>query len=228
MDKKKALDRIRKCMRLSRSSNPHEASAALRQAQALMREYAVSEADLLASEASEARARSRAAKTPVNWEVALANMVAECFGCEVIFCEGARTGEFAFIGAGAHAEIAGYAFAVLLRQCAKARAEYVKKHLARCRPVSRTRRADEFCHFWLVAVQRKVSALVPGAAEVLAIAAFRDKHYNALVTFKGRDRGAGNLGDRLLGLQAGAGVELHRGVQPGAAAAQLASREPPA
>lgn len=42
----KALDKIRKCMALSRSSNEHEAAAALRQAQALMRKYGLEEDDV--------------------------------------------------------------------------------------------------------------------------------------------------------------------------------------
>lgn len=31
MDRAKAIDKIKKCLRLARSSNPHEAAAALRQ-----------------------------------------------------------------------------------------------------------------------------------------------------------------------------------------------------
>jgi len=237
MEKAKALDKIRKCLRLARSSNPHEAAAALRQAQALMREYGVDDAELLASEAREARARSRAARNPVDWEVMLANMIAACFGCEIIFRGGlglrgygaffrrnVQHGEYAFIGAGVHAEIAAYAFAVLLRQAARARAQYIATKLKRCGPASKTRRADEFCRYWTVAVNKKVAALVPTTQQALAVAAYRAKHYPSTLTSEGRERSAGQLADRLHGFTEGERARLHHGVG-GSAAPQIESKE---
>jgi hypothetical protein len=233
MDRAKAIDKIRKCMRLARSANPHEAAAALRQAQALMREFGIEDADLLAAEAAESRAKSRAAANPVDWEVMLANLVAECFGCEIVFRGGVsasiwrhgRVGEYAFIGAGVRAEIAAYAFEVLLRQAAKARERYIRKELARCKPASKTRRADEFCRFWIVAVRKKVNALVPSSAEQAAVAAFKGKHYPQTVTHKGRERGTGRIEDKILGFEAGENAQLHHGVDR-TEAPQLEHREP--
>lgn len=46
MDRDKALDRVRKCLELSSSPNPHEAAAAMRQAQKLMRQHSISEREL--------------------------------------------------------------------------------------------------------------------------------------------------------------------------------------
>lgn len=46
MDKSKALDKIKKCLALSKSSNPHEAAAALRQAQKLMHAHDITEREL--------------------------------------------------------------------------------------------------------------------------------------------------------------------------------------
>lgn len=43
MDKQKILDKIKKCMALSKSANAHEAAAALRQAQSLMRKHGITE-----------------------------------------------------------------------------------------------------------------------------------------------------------------------------------------
>lgn len=45
-DRDRAMDRILKCMRLSQSSEAHEAAAALRQAQALMRKFSIDENEL--------------------------------------------------------------------------------------------------------------------------------------------------------------------------------------
>ena len=46
-DRQKILDRIAKCMRLAKSAEPHEAAAALRQAQKMMELHAVSDGELL-------------------------------------------------------------------------------------------------------------------------------------------------------------------------------------
>ena len=46
MDRNKVLSKIEKCMNLSKSSEPHEAAAALRQAQKLMETYNISKDDL--------------------------------------------------------------------------------------------------------------------------------------------------------------------------------------
>jgi hypothetical protein len=42
MNRDDLLRKIRACLRLSKSANEHEAAAALRQAQALMREHGIS------------------------------------------------------------------------------------------------------------------------------------------------------------------------------------------
>lgn len=46
MDRAKALEKIQKCLALGKSPNEHEASAAMRQAQALMRNFGISEREL--------------------------------------------------------------------------------------------------------------------------------------------------------------------------------------
>lgn len=46
MDRNKVLSKIQKCMNLSKSSEPHEAAAALRQAQKLMEAHSISKDDL--------------------------------------------------------------------------------------------------------------------------------------------------------------------------------------
>ena len=46
MDKSKALDKIKKCLALSKSSNPYEAAAALRQAQKIMHAHDITEREL--------------------------------------------------------------------------------------------------------------------------------------------------------------------------------------
>ncbi len=59
MDHSKALDKIKKLLRLAASDNPHEAAAAMRQARALMEKYRLEESDIQLSEVYECAARSR-------------------------------------------------------------------------------------------------------------------------------------------------------------------------
>ena len=79
MDKKTALAKIKKCLALAKSANEHEAAQALKQAQALMREFEVTEQDVEWSQVNEASQpyNSRC----VMWQVGLVNMCAKAFGC---------------------------------------------------------------------------------------------------------------------------------------------------
>ena len=54
MDKKTALAKIKKCLARAKSANEHEAAQALKQAQALMREFEVTEQDVEWSQVNEA------------------------------------------------------------------------------------------------------------------------------------------------------------------------------
>lgn len=212
MDRAKAIQKIKKCLRLSKSSNPNEAAAALRHAQALMREHGIELADVEASEAAEARGRSSAARNPVDWEVALANMIKDCFACDLIFASGWDRGEYVFIGSGARPEIAAYAYAVLRRQARLARAQYIVTALRRCKPSNKTRRADEFCRGWISAVREKALALVPSQSEVQAIEAYKRKNYPATSELEGKTRSRGSLDDSIQGYEEGRKAQLHRGV----------------
>lgn len=62
VDRAKILDKIKKCLASSASANEHEAAAAPRQAQSLMRLHDIGEAE-------------------IEWEATLAGSVADAFGC---------------------------------------------------------------------------------------------------------------------------------------------------
>lgn len=52
-DMQTIIDKISKCLALSKSANEHEAAIALRQAQALMQKYKISEKQILISDIKE-------------------------------------------------------------------------------------------------------------------------------------------------------------------------------
>lgn len=218
MDKQTAIEKIRKCLALATSANEHEAATALRQAQALMRKYGVEDGDILMAEVSEAKVKAGAKAKPVKWESQLSSAVAVAFGCRKIFVQEWKAGYWTFIGCGPAAEIATYAFTVLMRQLRKARSVYQQTHCKRLVPASRTRRADLFCEAWVAAVRRQIEAFAGTPANEEALETYMAKEYADLGSLVPRDRQAGkNLrsGDvdaRLAGWNAGREAQLNHGV----------------
>lgn len=226
--RKAILEKIKKCLALSASSNEHEAAAALRQARALMDKYGIDDQDVLAFEASEKHAKAGVKSNPPIWEHVMAYRVADAFGCRVIFSQGWTfdSAKWKFIGCGISPEIASYAFQVLHRQCKRARAEFISDNLKRCKLATKTRRADLFCQGWISAASGKLSALVNSERAEDAIDAFVSKNYPSLHTLKARDRNAErNLRDHEYndigaGYSSGKTAEINRGVD-GAEQAKL-------
>ncbi|WP_054285926.1 DUF2786 domain-containing protein [Gulbenkiania mobilis] len=218
MDKQTAIEKIRKCLALAKSANEHEAAAALRQAQALMRKYGVEDGDILMAEVSEARVRAGAKTKPVKWESMLSSAVAVAFGCRKVFVQEWKAGYWTFIGCGPAAEIATYAYTVLMRQLRKARSDYQQTHCKRLVPASKTRRADLFCEAWVAAVRRQIEAFPGTQANEEALEVYMAKEYPDLGTLVPRDRQAGkNLRDgdmnaRTAGWSAGRQAQLNHGV----------------
>lgn len=220
MDKQTIIDKIKKCLALSTSSNEHEAAIALSQARKLMEAHGITGLDIDAAAASERKAKSGATTRPANWETALAVKVGDAFGCTVIFCGGwwNKAGEWCFIGCGTAPEIAQYAFTVLHRQAKRARDEHIKTKLKRCKTATKTRRADLFSEAWVFAVTGKIAKFASNEEQKVSIDAYMLKHHPDLRDLKARDRNEGrNLrdheyGDVDAGRRAGKDAQLNRGV----------------
>lgn len=236
IDKAKALERIRKCLALAGSSEPHEAAAALRQAKALMEKYGISDLEASLSDIGELECKSSGKSTIPMWEATLAKAVGEALGCRVMHragrCAGQsyvrpylsaqrhyyrpyyENGRLFFIGAGPRPEIARYAFETLRRQLRKARKEYLRR-------VGRNpKRVDAFVLGWVVAVQQKVEALAAPLTELERVdAAIAARHGKTEETAKlGKDRSGLLDGDKdavrdaTRGMAAGRDIDLHSGI----------------
>jgi hypothetical protein len=219
-ERDKVLDKIKKCMALSASSNEYEAEAALRQARKLMEMHGVTERDVRAAEAEEQRAQAGAKRRPANWETMLAWKIGDAFGCRVVFSSNFHQfGEWAFVGCGASPEVARYAFTVLYRQAKRAREEHIRTRLKRCRSGVKTRRADLFSEGWVRAVVRAITAFAGTAQQTAAIDAYMATRYRNLTELASRDRNAGrSLSEREYkdydaGQSSGAQAQLNRGVE---------------
>ena len=134
MDKAKVLEKIKKCLALSQSANENEAAQALKQAQALMRQYSITDIEVELSAVTETGVGS-AASLP-SWHQLLISRCAKAFGVECYLERCCGTAEVRFFGLGVKPELAAYAYEVLLRQLKKSRREYIKTELVRVRSAS--------------------------------------------------------------------------------------------
>lgn len=220
MDRDQALSKIKKCMALGKSANPHEAAAAVRQAQKLMEQHGISEADVALADVSEVNCR--AAMACPRWEARLANLVADAFGCDVMWLVRgrligrrlARETSVSFVGVGAAAQVAGYAWAVLDRQCAGQRLAHIREQPKNCKPITRTARGDAFADGWVTGVHNKLRSFA-GEKHQALLEQFMEKHHPNAQSTTTKSRAVGrNVKDdsAVSGFLAGQRAQLDRGV----------------
>lgn len=209
MDKEKALDKIKKCLALSRSANEYEAAQALKHAQALMAQYGVSESDVALADVSECK--RKAPKTVPEWHWRLVHLCGRAFGCERWHATDFSGGSFVFCGLGDRPELAAYAYEVLLRQLKAARRQYIKTALSRVRTSRiKTARADRFCDGWVSKVKSVVQDFARTDAEKELLEHYQTNKYGQFGAAKTRDVKAPFLGfvDYQVGRGVAAGVRL--------------------
>lgn len=131
-DREKILNRIHKCLKLSKSSEPHEAAAALRQAQKLMAAHNVDEVELLGIEVSNKVAITRCdPQKVIPLHLAhLAALMCKAFGVEVVW-ESVWTGRtfkmgMRYFGTNGRADLAAYSHEVIERTLWSAWDQYRK------------------------------------------------------------------------------------------------------
>lgn len=232
MTRDEAIKKIRKCLAMGKSTNPNEAAIAMRQAQRLMQEFDIALDHVALSDVQTVRCTTRTNSQP-RWEVLLASIVADAFGCNLIWLTGQKllahrfvtVREVAFVGIGSAAQIAAYAWDVLSRQCAKARLMHIRKQPARCRPQTLTARGDAFAMGWVAAASNKLDAFTQGSREKLLIEQYVAASWPDSKTLKPKDRTVGrnvSTNDHRSGFIAGLDAQLDRGVD-GAPARRLLS-----
>lgn len=223
MTRDQALSKIKKCLALGRSTEPHEAASAMRQAQKLMAEFNVGDQELSMIDVKEVRIQ--ATSTAANlWEVHLVMVIAEAFGCEHF---GSVTGEYnsaanyvrkrfyVFVGLDAAPTVAGYAYQVLSRQCAKARLAHIRMQPKNCKPITKTARGDAFAAGWTMAVSGLIERFASPAANTALLMAYVVSKHPELKSGKTRDTAKGrklDSGHRYAGYKAGKTAQLDRGI----------------
>lgn len=219
MDRDRALRKVLACLRLSASSEPHEAAAALRQARALMDKYGLTEVDAAAAEiqSADAPTRCQGAKLPQSL-CALSGIIADGYRCEVVveMCTTSlwpkRTGttRVRFYGAGSDPEVAAYAFTVLRRQMDAARAHHVRRVRKRA---NKAARGEAFALGWVGAIRRLFPRDPIGKDRAAAIEAAIRAQSGEVRTEKGREiTGRTQWQDQEAGYIAGLKAELRDGL----------------
>lgn len=218
-ERERIVRKIQRCLALSQSSNSNEAEMAMRQAQAMMRNYRLTEADIHAESVSQTERHTGLARLS-DWQRSLANTAATTFGCRVIQSHiPGRQYKFVFIGVMPAAELAAYAYDSLLAQIKTARKTFTSQHKT-------TRgQADDFCRGWVMAVHRQVEdfakATTTHESNALMVIAQRD---DAAITayIKNKMGKAGQVKERKpeldpaalsLGYHSGKAAKIHQGIQ---------------
>lgn len=190
MDRAKALDRIRKCMALSKSPNEHEAAAALRQAQALMAKFNVEadEVDLVeyVSDFVDVKDYAWGKKKPAIVQY-VAEVMMHAFGVQAAWEMSPDVKHrVRYFGKKANVMLATHSHEVVYRAVNAA----WKKHLDARPELTGWRGARaSFVRGWCIAVGVKVAAMNPDKEEEERIRRAKDKHY-------GRELDEGKVGTK--------------------------------
>lgn len=242
IDEKKlerAIRKIKHCLALSQSANENEAATALRQAQALMREYRLTEMDVKLSDVGEVESQfSRVTRRPA-WDQQLSSSVAAVFNCSSLrVIEWCKTKHrplerASFIGVTPSQHIALYAYETLLTKLKLARKQYVAGvRSGRYRSSYTAETAgDHFALAWVGQVYGKLLALVPqgeddhnatsDGRELVAVQS-QDKaliaEYLSNISIAKSRKSPEielDLDAQIAGMLAGRGVDLHAGIARG-------------
>lgn len=171
------MRRLRKILALTQSSEPGEAAAALHQAKKLMDAHGLSSADVEASEIETSEVRLSGA-TVSGWESPLLNVICQSLDVGVMICAAPparglrrKNAVVVFVGHGANAVVAEYAFARLRALLKKNLEDLLRRALVGTpfegrRPtlgVVTPAARQAYALGWCAAVSSKVGAL--GASE---------------------------------------------------------------
>lgn len=211
MNKNKIIDKIKKCLALSKSSNEYEAAQALKQAHALMRIHDISEIDIEMDTLTERCSSQKTTNT--QWKTTLILMIGKFF-CVVPVFSG---NQIIWTGKELNTELAEYAYIHLMRLCTEARSQYMLNELSRVRiKANKTIRANNYAIGWCSTVYKSVASLIDSQSEEYQrlndlILASNDKLKKTTSSLsKKHNSFARKYYDRARGQQDGQKVNLHR------------------
>lgn len=218
MELDNVIRRIQKCLALGKSSNEHEAAAAMRQAQKLMEAYNVSPEHVGMLVIELHTAKSTACTKPPLWEQYLAAAIGSAFGCKVLHQRGwfdsvrnrnGDLGKYIFIGPKAQAMTAGWTMDMLRTRIVAGRIAHLKgKKFARL--ADKMASGNTYCEAFVRAIHSKVEEFA-GNDEATK-RAIDDKYAasHSGGSTKTTKRQQGTAEDYAAGREAGKNTSIHR------------------
>ncbi|UYA99053.1 hypothetical protein P9A54_gp68 [Xanthomonas phage vB_Xar_IVIA-DoCa10] len=209
--RKRLTEKLKKCMALSKSPEPHEAAAALRQAQKIMAELGVTEDELDGLDTADVVVKTREGFGRCRTMSNLATMMERAFGVKAVFERNPGSAarlNVRYIGPKGRVMLAEYAHKVVWRAM---QASWDDLLIRRPDMKGDSGKRQAFHIGWLNSVYKQISAIAPTEAEDRAIQRYCDKIYEYGVVqqdkFKKKelDGGAFHAGAR-----AAADFTLHR------------------
>lgn len=209
-DQTRIIDKIKKCLALSKSSNEHEAAAALSQAQKLMAMHNLTEetVEVGAIEADTVTSMTTVSKVKM-WENILATGICKALAIELLWNAGIgrNFGRFIFIGPKSDVEVAKFLWTTLSRKTYQARAQYLKGVSYRA---DKSELGDSFAAGYAITVVSKVEAFVrPVAHQALILAKKEQLSTGGQAKEQKKDLNGAALA---AGKQAGQDVQLRHGM----------------
>lgn len=220
MDKQRIIKKIKKCLALGKSCEPHEAALAMKRAQELMAKHGITADDVSLAGISRKDAFMSGAQNPPRFLYYLTGMVSDVFGCDVVLTGGydRRKGGYtnaSFIGFGPAPEIAAYTFSVLNKQLVRGRQAYLSTLGKRLKRGTKTRRGNLWAEAWVRAASKKAVRLSLGRDKEELIRKWKDREYGVLEDAKPRGTqfmGRGDYDAVRRGIEAGLEASLNHGV----------------
>lgn len=218
MTKDEALQKIKKCLALAASHEPHEAAAAMRQAQKLMAEFGLTAEDVSLADVEEKG--SKACNVSLQqWEASLCALVAQAFECQYFTSKQSLWGRterrFVFVGVSPAAEVASYAYEVLARQCAKDRKAHMAKQSKNCKAATKSARGDAYAMGWVAGVKDKLPAPAVNERNQLLVQRYQEINHADFGKAEPQDRTTGrnvSHNDWHDGVMAGKRAGLNQGI----------------
>lgn len=214
----KRLDKIKKLLALSQSTNSYESAIALKMAQKLMVEHGIELSDARLfdiKEESTLNLSSNAKKLP-EYILYLSKIIQKTFGCKAYFGWHKNKRRIVFYGQNERPIIAAYACDVLSKQLTKARKAYIKKQHHRLKRINKIARADAFCTGWVLGVGRILDDFVLTEQESNQLQLYYENKIdknNQFTDLKTKTCNPSNNANSINdGYQAGQKVQLHKAV----------------
>lgn len=196
MTRERVIERVRKLLALSNSSNEHEAALAAAHAQRLLAEHNLAISELEMREEGAGEAELTVARTVPKWLSSLFAVVAHAFDCMAIVASTADAGRLRFIGVGKDPAVAACTLQFLMQELRRLASRYLKQQAADLlSPAIRRRMRDSYLLGGVQGVQQAMAlqkAATPTTAGALVpvkealIRQYSEQHLGPLRTQRRR------------------------------------------